>query len=71
MSLHALVHPQRVVELDGGEEMKTFGGSEKSAQNLVLPVADFEVLDDHWDDAELEEDSPYPEVRSAVSNTGA
>lgn len=73
MSLHAFVYPHRGV-LPDEEEMKTFDSpaltpQEKSVHEHVLPVAEFRD-EPEWEAGELEEDSPYPEVRSAVSNTG-
>jgi hypothetical protein len=60
-------------------ERKDSGLDEKDAQpqhhpqqrDQILPVVDFDDPNIDRDAALLEEDSPYPEVRSAVANTGA
>ena len=53
------------------ERKQSHGSSydEKGAHDAALPVADFQDPNGDADIAGLEDDSPYPEVRSAVANT--
>jgi hypothetical protein len=65
---------ERTPSYDSYAEKEEKGGR---AGEKVLPVADFtdpnlRLADPNLDpnEAAMEEDSPYPEVRSAVANTG-